>query len=110
MFIQPGTRSALLVETKDKNGNVVVLIYHLEPPLVISTEVEHEVYQTFGDPRVHYLPVSEKITIEAYLGSGRNWDGGSPFEQAEIEPSQLAIESNDSDEIVVEYDDSEEYA
>lgn len=100
---QPGsTRAALLLEVKDKDGNPQVMIYHLAEPIMMQMEQDFGSlhYNLFdGASRVRNIPA--KLTVEAYLtGPPQEYSQPMPG-QEEIEPAQLAIESNES-EIVID--------
>ena len=92
------TRAALLVEEKDKNGNPIVVIYHLA---VNQMRLEREYDRTFnvfdGLNRT-ILPTPMRMTIDAYLqdANPQPWNGPMPTaQQEEIESPQLAITSNE---------------
>lgn len=93
------TRAALLVESKDKDGNVVIEVHYLN---LLSTryDISRNVFD--GD---HGL-----VVIEGVVRGQGVWHGPMPdAEQEAIEPTQLAIESNEivEAEIVEDEDDYE---
>ncbi len=106
MFYPHGgsTRAALLIESIDSKGEKHVLVYHLSSPISMTLDTEYTtMYNVFEGAR--YAPMPTRMSVEAYLnGPPREWDQQMPAEQEEIEPTNLAIESNES-EIVVEYDE-----
>lgn len=105
---QPGsTRAALLLEVKDKEGNPKVMIYHLAEPLRIQIDQEFATrnYNIFDGAYIQDIPT--KLTVEAYLmGVPREYNRPMPSEK--LEPSQLAISSNES-EIIVNDEDFESW-
>lgn len=104
MFGYPfgGTRAALLIETKDENGNKHVMVYNLAMPLTVSLDYDiASRYNIFdGFDHKNQVPMSTNIHIDATLTDPpREWQGSMPETQEELE-DQKAIES--SEEIVVE--------
>ncbi len=105
---QGGTRAALLIEVKEKDGNLKTLVYHLAIPLTIDMEEEYNTLDfAFADGASYIRPRSTKIRIEGYVGAPREYSPGMP-QQRGIEPTHLAIESNES-EIVIDPDDYEDW-
>lgn len=110
MFYQQGrsTRAALLIESTDSDGEKHVLIYHLGTPISLTMEQDYSTfYNVFDGAHVREMPA--KLTVEAYLtGAPREYDQQMPSQQEEIEPTHLAIESNES-EIIIDEDGFEEW-
>jgi len=107
------TRAALFVEEKDKNGNPVVVIYHLAiNQMRLEREFDH-MFNVFDGATRSIRPTPMRLTVDAYLkdANPRPWNGPMPgAEQGEIDPVHLAITSNeDPDEIVIDEDDIEDH-
>ena len=106
------TRAALLVEQKDKDGNPIVLVYHIAATSLLMERDFDYGFNVF-DGATRLLPTPTRVSVEGYLTdpNPRPWTGPMPgAEQEEIEPAQLAITSNEEpDEIVIEEDDMEEH-
>lgn len=99
---QGGTRAALLIETKDKDGNLKTLVYHLAMPLTIDMEEEYNTFDfAFADGASYIRPRSTRVRIEGYMGGARVYEPGIP-QQEELEPTHLAIESNEGEIIIDE--------
>lgn len=102
------TRAALLIETFDANGDKQVLIYHLSEPIMMRMEQDYPSYNIF-DGATRVRPVPAKLTVEAYLRDPTpSYYGGPIPEQEEIQPAQLAIESNES-EIIIDEESFDEW-
>ncbi len=104
------TRAALLIETLMPNGEKRVLIYHLAEPIMMRVDQEYNNINIFDVASSHVRLMPAKLTVEAYLtDQPREWNGSMPQEeQPELQPVNLAIESNESD-IVVEPEEYEDW-
>lgn len=107
MFFGHNTKAALVIETTTDDGAKQTLIYRLAEPITIDIDWDLHV-NLFDGLYSQYRETQKKISIDAYLGKGRLWDHEFPGEQAEIEPANLAIESNDGD-IVYETDEQNDW-
>jgi hypothetical protein len=102
------TRAALLIESTDSNGEKHVLVYHLTTPITLSVDTEYTTMFNVFDG-ASFRPLPTLLSMEAYLaGPPREWDQQMPSPQEEIEPTHLAIESNES-EIIIDEDGFEEW-
>lgn len=91
------TRAVLLVEQKDKDGNPMYLVHHL---LLSQMTMERDYERTFNifDDMTRILPTPIRVSFDGYLTdpNPRPWTGPVPgAEQEEIDPTQLALTSND---------------
>lgn len=105
-FPRNNIRAALLIETEE-NGERKVLIYDMATPISVSVDYEYNLWD-FRDGGNRISPHATKVSIDGYLSDPRVYGHEFPTEQNEIEPSQLAIESNES-EIVIDEDGFEEW-
>lgn len=104
-FMPGATRTALLMEMKDKDGNKQVLIYHLTQP-IITLENEWEANFNLFDPRIQMTNYGTKVTIEAYLSDPRNYDGPMPDpDQKEIEHTKAVTDGTPEEEIIYDEHD-----
>lgn len=99
-FPHRSTRAALLIETEE-DGEKKILIYQMGMPLSVSVDHEYNIWD-FRDGGTQIFPHSSRVTIEAYLSDPRAYGHEFPISQEEIEPAQLAIESNESEIIIDE--------
>lgn len=98
-FPHRSTRAALLIEHIDENGEKKILMYDMGLPMSVSVEHEYNLWDIREDGRVP--PHSSRVSIDAYLRDPRIYGHEFPGDQREIEPAQLAIESNEG-EIVID--------
>lgn len=104
------TRGALLVEDKDKDGNVIYVVYHVA---ISQMRFEREYDRGFNvfDGMSDILPTPTRISMDGHLTdpNPRPWNGPMPnAEPEEIEPVHLAITSNEEpNEIIIEEEDME---
>lgn len=107
-FPHRSTRAALLVETEE-NGEKKVLIYQMGMPISVSIEQEYNTFDfAFADGASRIRPRSTRVQIEGYLEDPRVYGHEFPTEQPEIEPTHLAIESNEG-EIIIDEEGFEEW-
>jgi hypothetical protein len=107
-FAAHSSRTALLMEVKDKDGNKQVIIYHLTSP-VITLEQDYDIGYNIFDASTRILPQSTKVTIEAYLSDPRRYEGNMPDpNQGEVEHTK-AITDGTEEEIVYEADEFEDW-
>lgn len=108
-FLPRSSRTALLMEVVDKDGNKNVLIYHLTGPMTITLDNEYDLTYNIFEPTTRLHHTSTKVTIEGYLGDPRQYDGAMPDpNQAEVEHTKAITDGNEDEIIIDDYEDWDE--